>query len=511
MHENFNADDNMLLEALEMANVGIAIIDSAGNFRYTNGKFGVMHGHNSQELIGTSYTDLFRAEEKSVTLANLANLFLTQNNVSGERKLERKDGGVIDISYATNMIGQGNYVLVTVNDITEIKHKERLLSQNEMERRLKIENSAAKNEEVRKLIMNAALDAIICIDKDNNVTLWNLQAEKIFGWSKEEVLGKKLTEIIVPVIHRERHIAGMKRYLETGVGAALNVLMELTAINRQGHEFPIELTILPIKQEFEEEIFCAFIRDITARKKNESVLHELNLKMSKNIEDLAKSNVELERFAYIASHDLQEPLRMVTNFLTQLEKKYDDKLDETGKQYLNFAVEGAVRMRKIILDLLEYSRVGKVDTNVEQVDLAELIADILKLNQAIIEDKKVVVKTGAFPIVTANRTSIQQVFQNLIGNALKYHKEDGIPIIEIGFRETADHWEFSVSDNGIGIDSSFFEKIFIIFQRLHNKEEYSGTGIGLAICKKIVESHGGTIWVVSEATKGSTFYFTIKK
>lgn len=226
---------------------------------------------------------------------------------------------------------------------------------------------------------------------------------------------------------------------------------------------------------------------------------------------LQDSNKQLEQFAYVASHDLQEPLRMITGFLSQLEKKYNDKIDDRGKQYIHFAVDGAKRMRQIILDLLDFSRVGKEKSKPVLLDVNEVISEATVLLRNQIASKKASIHYKNLPEIVTYHSPLIQVFQNLIGNALKYSKEEVAPIIEITAEEQDKEWKFAVKDNGIGISQEFNEKIFIIFQRLHHKSEYSGTGMGLAIVKKIIEGLGGKIWVESEEGKGSTFYFTILK
>ncbi len=252
-------------------------------------------------------------------------------------------------------------------------------------------------------------------------------------------------------------------------------------------------------------------QDITKLRENEIHLKELNENLQQKAKELADSNAELEQFAFVASHDLQEPLRMVTGFLTQLERKYSASIDDTGKKYINFAVDGAKRMRQIILDLLEFSRLGRKEGHKENLDLNHLIAEIKILLQKNITEKKAIITSDELPSIHAYKTPILQVFQNLIGNALKYSKSGVQVKIQISVTELKDHWQFSISDNGIGIGKEYFDRIFVIFQRLHNKDEFSGTGIGLAITKKVIENHEGKIWLTSEEEKGSTFYFTIKK
>ncbi len=253
------------------------------------------------------------------------------------------------------------------------------------------------------------------------------------------------------------------------------------------------------------------MQDVSQLKENEISLNELNNNLQKQAKELSISNEELEQFAYMVSHDLQEPLRMVTSFLTQLNRKYGDVIDDKGKKYIFFAVDGAKRMRKIILDLLEFSRVGRTEDIQKKLDLNEIIDEIKILFRKKIEEKSAIIQVGQLPVINAHKAPILQVFQNLISNAFKYSREDIPAQIHITAKELKNHWQFGVADNGIGISEEYFDKIFVIFQRLHNKDEYSGTGIGLAVTKKIIESQNGKIWVESEEGKGSIFYFTIKK
>lgn len=251
-------------------------------------------------------------------------------------------------------------------------------------------------------------------------------------------------------------------------------------------------------------------RDITKQKETEIVLKQLNEKLKKRAEELADSNIELERFAYVASHDLQEPLRMVTSFLQLLQKKYEPQLDETANKYIELAVDGASRMKNLINDLLQFSRVSSSTIVLSQVDTNEIVTELKELFKIKLQQTGGDIIWSNLPVIKADKTPITQLMQNLIGNALKYRSEMP-PVIKIKCEEELLFWKFSFEDNGIGIDPKFFDKIFVIFQRLHNKDEYSGTGIGLAICKKIVERFDGKIWLTSKPGKGSTFYFSIPK
>jgi light-regulated signal transduction histidine kinase (bacteriophytochrome) len=250
-----------------------------------------------------------------------------------------------------------------------------------------------------------------------------------------------------------------------------------------------------------EDTYLVSTMDVTEIKKNQQRAEELAYR-------LEHSNAELQQFAYVASHDMQEPLRMVTSYLDLLHRKYGSELDSKAKEYITFAVDGAERMRELINDLLEYSRVESRPMKLEDVDVNKLVDEVVKDLHVAIVEAKAEVFVGPLPTIVADKMKIKQVFQNLISNAVKFH--GAVPlVVAVSAHRMEGEWKFAVQDNGIGIDPKYKEKIFEMFQRLHTKEEYPGTGIGLAITKKIVEQHGGRIGVESELGKGSTFYFTM--
>ncbi len=253
-------------------------------------------------------------------------------------------------------------------------------------------------------------------------------------------------------------------------------------------------------------------QQIDARAEAERQLKLLNEQLEHRVtertRELQRSNEELEQFAYVASHDLQEPLRMVGSYVQLLERRYKDKLDADANEFIGFAVNGAKRMQSLIQALLSFSRVGTRGINFQPTDCAELLQRVLGDLKLGIKEAQATVTYDELPKVTGDAVQLSQLFQNMIGNAIKFRGEE-LPRIHIGVERKEDDWEFCVRDNGIGIDPQYFERIFIIFQRLHNREKYAGTGIGLAVCKKIVQRHGGRIWVESGEGTGAAFHFTI--
>jgi signal transduction histidine kinase len=250
------------------------------------------------------------------------------------------------------------------------------------------------------------------------------------------------------------------------------------------------------------------IRRALREKQERNLRHRVEEDLARKVDELARSNADLEQFAYIASHDLQEPLRMVAAYTQLLSERYTGKLDENADKFLGYASEGALRMQVLIKDLLAFSRVGRNSADQGNVDCNEIMAEVLLSLASAIQESGAVVNCAELPMVWADRTQMAQVFQNLIGNAIKF-REKAPPIVSVEVEKNEEHWLFSVKDNGIGIAPEYAENIFVAFQRLHARSEYAGNGIGLAICKKIIELYGGKIWVESQPGSGSTFKFTL--
>jgi PAS domain S-box-containing protein len=349
-------------------------------------------------------------------------------------------------------------------------------------------------------LLEAAPDAMVVVNQSGEIVLLNVQAEKQFGYRRDELVGQKVKNII-PEGFAERLVADALRSAEDALAQQIGTGIELNGRRKNGSDFPIEIMLSPLESA-DGTLVTAAIRDITTRKKAEADLLQ-------KVEELNRSNEELGQFAYIASHDLQEPLRMVASYTQLLSRRYKGRLDSDADEFISFAVDGASRMHRMIQDLLAYSRVGSKGKELLDASSEEALEQALMNLRGAIEESAARVTHDPLPAVMADEMQLIQLFQNLVGNAIKY-QHPGVPRVHVSaVKNGGKKWMFSVQDNGLGIDSQYFEKIFGMFQRLHKREEFAGTGIGLAICKKIVERHGGSISVESQPGHGSTFRFAL--
>lgn len=404
-------------------------------------------------------------------------------NQRGMVELRRKDQQLVICSFTLSENILPGIHLYILTDITELENSRRQIEQQKQ----RVQST-----------LDSIGDAFFTVDNNWVITYWNRLAEERFKFARKYVCGRKMWD----VFHTQPDSEYIPYYLEA---------------MREKHSVYFEIYSERDYSWYEVSIYpndlglSVYIKDITSRKQAEEKLRELNIQLDRKAIALANSNAELERFAYVASHDLQEPLRMVSSFLQLLQRKYRNQIDDVSSKYIDFAVDGAERMKQLINDLLEYSRISLQGYTIESVDMQEVMQEVMSLMTARIADYKAQVEIGEMPIIQANRTAMQQLLLNLVSNALKYHHKGEPPQVKITCEEHLLEWKFTVADRGIGIDKAFQEKIFIIFQRLHNREEYAGTGIGLAICKKIVDHLNGRIWVESQAGLGSQFHVSIPR
>ncbi len=362
---------------------------------------------------------------------------------------------------------------------------------------------------IYRVIVETMNEAALTVDLDGAILFCNGQFAGMVRLPMEEVIGQKLTRFVA-----DPQRAGMNRLLKQAQAAPTKRRLVLKA--NDGTVIHVQLAASPLQVGSGNSI-CLVVSDLTeleASARSVAVLRkqQQDLEQSEDAlrragEDLARSNHDLEQFAYVASHDLQEPLRLVMSFLGLLRDRYKSKLDAQAGEYINYAVDGAKRMSALITDLLAYSRVAR-DQKPAMVNMRESVDQALSMLKGVILESGAKIDIGELPTVTADGGQLSQVFQNLIANAIKFRRAGVAPEISIGSRMDGPQWLLWVADNGIGIDPKQALRVFDLFQRLHTRDEYPGTGIGLAICKKIVERHGGRIWV-EPGTEGSIFYFTL--
>lgn len=453
-------------------------------------------GYTREEFLNMKITDVLPAEEsrKFEDLYKQSEYYKKAHR--GLWAHRKKNGEVIVVEITSNALSykDRNAKLVISIDRTE---------------KIKAEQELLKSNERYSFLSAATFDAIWDWDLATGEVQWNEGIRKMFVIPSDQKVGDK--NWWFDNLHeddRERVVTKLNKHINESIPNWEDEYRFKSS--EDNYIYVYDRAYLLFDENKKAVRMIGAMQNLTERKAHENMLQKLNNSLEKRAKELAESNAELERFAYVASHDLQEPLRMVTSFLQLLEKRYKGKLDQKAHEYINYAVDGAERMKRLILDLLEYSKVNSSKVEKEDVDLNEIVNDLRFTYKNILSENKGTINNEKLPIVKANKTQLMQLFQNLVGNAFKYQSDEP-PIITISCIEDNKMYEFSVTDNGIGIDPRFFNKIFIIFQRLHNREQYSGTGIGLAICKKIIDKHGGKIWVTSFPGKGSTFYFTLPK
>ncbi len=653
MEEALRESEEKYRRLIETANDAIFIADAeTGIILDVNKKAEELLDMPAEKIVGMHQTQLHPKEEAKRYGKIFLDHIQSGKAILGDLFVCHKDGHKIPVEVSasvTELMGQ-KVIQGIFRDITERKWAEEALRESE---------------EKFRSISTSAQDGIIMMDNDGNISYWNEAAERMFGYTKEEAIGKEVHIFLGPERYHEAYRKGFKGFKKTGKGPVVGKTLELSAIRKDGMEFPIELSVSSVKVQGKWHSI-GILRDITERKRaeeelkkyrhhleelveertaelktiNEELQREIverkrmeealkeseekyrrifetskdvlyltsregkfidinqagvdlfgyskeellkidlarhlyvkpedrkrfqemiekdgfvkdyevewkkkdktkvyvsitaNVRKDRNgnalgyegiirditdkkraeealaqkAQELARSNAELQQFAFVASHDLQEPLHAVSGYVQLLARRYKDKLDTDADDFIARTLDGVNRMQTLIKDLLAYSRVGTYGKTFKPTDCKAAFNRTLTNLQAAIEESSAVVTHDPLPILMADASQLVQLFQNLIGNAIKFRSEEP-PRVHISAEQKGNEWIFSVQDNGIGIDPKYTKDIFTIFQRLDSSRNYSGTGIGLALCKKIVERHGGRIWVDSEQGRGSTFYFTIQ-
>ncbi|CCQ74081.1 PAS domain S-box protein [Magnetospira sp. QH-2] len=484
--ENLEKREQYFRSLFEKAPLGYQSLNDEGKFIVVNQAWLDMLGYTREDVIGRPFQD-FLIDEGFVE-TNLPELKAKGEIQLPVTRMKCADGQekIVHIDGRIGFDEDGNFLQThcMLTDVTEQKKARDALLRSESFAQSIIENEPDCVKIIgtggRLEYMNPAGLAMIEVD----------DLSQVKGKSVFPIITEEYREAFADLT--QRILAGEEK-----------LRLEFQIVGLKGTPRWLATHAVPIRDaDGQVEALLGLTRDISAQK-------EAQAQVQKALTELKRSNEELEQFAYVSSHDLREPLRMVTSYLQFLQRNHGEKLDEEANEYIGFAIDGAQRMDYLIRDLLAYSRVNTHTKPVERV-AAKAVADQAVINlKQVIEDKGATIEVGEMPTVIADKNQLLSLFQNLIGNALKYSSTERAPVIRVQAEQHDEEWHFQVSDNGIGIEPAYFQRIFVIFQRLHQREQYEGTGIGLAICKKIVANHGGEIWVNSDPGQGTTFTFTM--
>jgi PAS domain S-box-containing protein len=497
MEEALRQSEARYRRTFELAGSGIAHIGLDRRFIRVNRRLCEILGYPEDELIGMTGRQISHPEDLDVINAERKRLYAGEiDHVRVEKRYLRKDGSAVWVTFSMvlerSADGAPLYEIAIFDDINERKRAEQALRESE-----------ARFRSLTQLSSDWYWEQ----DESFGLTFMSGRMGERTGLDPSAYLGRKRWDQPAMNLTGEdwaRHRAALERHEPFRD-------LEMERANPAGGTRWISVTGEPVYDEAGQfRGYRGVGSDITARKHAEAELRRAHDELAKKAEELQRSNAELEQFAYVASHDLQEPLRMVSSYTQLLARRYNDRLDGDAREFMNYVVDGAARMKQLIEDLLAYSRVGTRGKEFKPVPLEAPLKRAVTNLRAAIEESDAAVTWDALPSVDGDEVQLAQLFQNLIGNALKFRGQ-ATPRIHVSALEENGEWRVSIADNGIGIEPQYFERIFMLFQRLHTLGEYPGTGIGLAICKKVAERHGGRIWVESQLNAGITFHFTLPK
>ena len=480
--------ENWFKALFENAAFGVVVMDTNGNILQTNSLISEKLQFSKEEFTGKNIESFIHQEDFPVVLENFQALVSGKSLTNtGEERLLRKQGGYMwgRVICTKVELAPGNVVVMSLIEDIESEIQDR--------------DDRIKAEKRFETIFKSSPSGIIISRNEGEIIHVNPTFANMVGERAEQLEGANIFDFTY-----EEDLKETKKLIQMLNKGKINEYdIEKRYVKKNGEVFWAKTLVSLMERDGDDVYRVAVVENIDRRKKAEQKLEEKN-------KELTEINQELEHFAYVASHDLQEPLRTIASFIQILNKRYGETLDEDGKQFMGFVVEGAKRMQLLIRDLLEYSRVNRFNTDYEKVDLNEVFNTVNRVLKEKIDSTDALILAENLPVIQGNKIQLTQVFQNLIDNAIKFRGKKK-PEITITVEELPSKWRIAVSDNGIGISPEYHQRIFIIFQRLHTHEEYTGTGIGLALCKKIIELHGGEVWVESKKNKGTTFTFTIKK
>lgn len=466
------------------------LFDEHGRFLRWNRNFEIVSQCSNDEIARMSPLDFFDEEGRRVIAERISEVF-DSGQATAEANFVSKDGTSRPYFFTGRRLRMGDHswLLGMGLDITERKQAEEALQR-------------ARTTQLFGALLESAPDAMVVTDRSAEIVFANSATQRLFGYTRDALLGRSISLLIPHELHERRRPAEPQPSTTT---------VETEGRRRDSSRFPAEMTLSPFESA-DGVLLITSIRDVTERQRVEAKIRHLNADLERRVEgrtrELARSNADLEQFAYVASHDLQEPLRAVASYTQFLVRRYSDRLDGEALRFIDRTVSAVTRMQALIRDLLAYSRVGTKGEAFSETDCESVLRDVLDDLQTTISETGAMVSHDPLPIIPADRSQVHQLLQNLIGNAMKFRAHER-PLVHVSAQREGDSWLFTVQDNGIGIEPEYADRVFVIFQRLHSRRKYPGTGVGLAICKRIVERHGGQIWVEPAADQGTCMCFKL--
>jgi PAS domain S-box-containing protein len=466
------------------------LFDDRGRFLRWNRNFETVSQYSPEEIAEMTPLDFFDDAGKRIIADRIGRVF-AEGASTAEADFVSKDGTRRPHFFTGRraLVDDRVCLVGMAVDVTE-------------RRRAEEELQRSRTAQLFGALLESAPDAMVASNNRGEIVFVNSQCERLFDYHREELLGRTVGQLLSEEVREIPHQPGAPRHTAT---------VETDGVRRDGSSVPVEVKLSPLETG-EGPLIISAIRDVTERRRAEEEIRRLNVNLERRVaertRELAQSNADLEQFAYVTSHDLQEPLRAVASYSQLLMRRYSDRLDGDALRFIERSVAAVGRMQALIRDLLQYARLGTRPHLFAQTDCETVLNEVLEDLQASIAETGAQVTHDPLPSLPADRSRFRQLLQNLIGNAIKFRGSNP-PQVHVAARREGDNWLFRVRDNGIGIEQEYSERVFVIFQRLHSRRAYAGTGVGLAVCKRIVEQHGGRIWIEPSPRTGTTVCFNL--
>jgi len=477
----------------------IFMLDPQGQILTWNAGAERIKGYRADEIIGRHFSIFYPKEE------------LRSGAPQRELEIARSLGSIEVQGWRLRKDGSRFWAATSINALFEAagEHTGFVEITRDSTEKRSVEGALLKSRNMLERLFETAPDAVVVVDGNGVIRKVNQQTEVLFGYMREEMLGQRIEQLIPERFHRQ-HRQHRRNYFADPRPRKMGIGLELYGRNQDGREIPVDIMLNPIETNEGTWVF-AVVRDVSAQKQGETKILELNLALRNQLEQLAATNRELEAFSYSVSHDLRAPLRHIIGFVDLLNARVTTALDEKSRHYLQVIGEAAQKMGVLIDDLLAFSRMGRSEMMKGWVDLGLLVKEVVSDLQGEAKQREITWDIAPLPVVLGDSAMLRQVLINLIGNAVKFSRARADTKIEIGAMEREYETEIYVRDNGVGFDAAYTNKLYGLFQRLHDNEEFEGTGVGLAIVQRIVLRHGGRVWAEGAVDGGATFWFSLPK